>query len=81
MDKILNTTLSREEQLKADGWSRNCLIDEPRLSEIVKLHEELGFEVLLEPAYPSVCKEQECTSCFQENPDSCKIVYIRRPKH
>ena len=28
------------------GWTKRTTIDEPRLSELVELYEELGFEVL-----------------------------------
>lgn len=70
---------SREKVLNADGWERNCIVDEPRLSEIVELHKELGFEVHLEPVSSCLCTEHTCTTCFHENPKRFKIIYIRRP--
>ncbi len=79
MDDKTGKNLSREEELKAQGWSRNCLIGEPRLSEVVQLHKELGFEVLLEPVSPSSCDDQECTSCFESISETCKVVYVRKP--
>jgi hypothetical protein len=41
--------MTREEELKKEGWEKRFIIDEPRLSEMVEQYKELGFEVLLEP--------------------------------
>ena len=56
------------------GWTRRSVLDELRLSEVVDLYEELGFEVMLRP----VSKEElgeECTDCLLAEPERYRIVY------
>ena len=58
------------------GWERRTTIDEPRLSELVQLYEELGFEVLLRP----VSREdlgQECGTCYLAQPERFRTIYTR----
>jgi hypothetical protein len=69
--------MTREEELKKEGWEKRFTIDEPRLSEMVEKYEELGFEVLLEPADTS---SEECTSCLTVFSDRYKTIYTR-PKN
>jgi len=38
-----------EEDLKKQGWVKQTTYDEPRLSEIIEMYEEMDFEVRLEP--------------------------------
>jgi hypothetical protein len=66
--------MTREEELKKEGWEKRFLIDEPRLSEMADQYKELGFEVLLEPFDPS---EEECTSCMTAFPERYKTIYTR----
>ena len=66
-----------------EGWKRRTVALEPRLSEIVELYRELGFEVRLEPLAPDdpSCRETGCKVCF-EDPEALaplKVVYTRRP--
>ncbi len=43
-------TKTREDQeLLADGWTRQFNTDEPRLSEAVEMYQQMGLEVHLEP--------------------------------
>lgn len=67
--------MSREEELKQEGWEKRFTIDEPRLSEMAEQYRELGFEVLLEPVDPS---SEECTSCISVNPQRYKTIYTRK---
>jgi hypothetical protein len=67
--------MSREEQLKKEGWEKRFTIDEPRLSEMVEQYKELGFEVLLEPVDLS---SEECTSCIAVDPKRYKTIYTRK---
>ena len=41
--------MKREDELIAAGWERRFIACEPRLSEMVAMYKEIGFEVLLEP--------------------------------
>jgi hypothetical protein len=66
--------MSREEQLKKEGWEKRFTIDEPRLSEMAEQYKELGFEVLLEPVDLS---SEECTSCMTADPQRYKTIYTR----
>jgi len=69
--------MSREEELKNEGWEKRFTIDEPRLSEMVEQYKELGFEVLLEPVDTS---SEECTTCLKDPAFSqlYKTIYTRR---
>ena len=69
--------MSREEELKKDGWEKRFTTDEPRLSEAVEQYREIGFEVLIEPVDTS---SEECTSCMVVIADRCKTIYTRRKK-
>ena len=68
--------------MEEEGWQRRTVAQEPRLSEIVALYEETGFEVRLEPLVldDSMCRRQGCTLCF-DDPEvraATKVVYTRR---
>ena len=67
--------MSREEDLRKEGWEKRFTMDEPRLSEMAEQYKELGFEVLLEPVDPS---SEECTTCITASPDRYRTVYTRR---
>ena len=69
--------MSREDELVNEGWEKRSVLDEPRLSEVVELYTELGYEVLLEAVDLS---GPECTRCFEENPDKFRVVYTRPAK-
>ena len=66
---------SRRKELEAEGWTRQFIASEPRLSEAKEAYEEMGLEVRFEP----VDKEdldQECTECFEID-ESCRTIYTR----
>ena len=69
--------MSREEELKQEGWEKRFTMDEPRLSEMAEQYKELGFEILFEPVDFS---SEECTSCMAEAPQRYKTLYTRREK-
>ena len=70
--------MTREEELKKDGWEKRFTIDEPRLSEMIEQYKELGFEVLLDPVDTSA---EECTTCMGAFHDRYKTIYTRRKNH
>ncbi|BEQ16350.1 hypothetical protein [Desulfoferula mesophila] len=73
----------REAQLLAEGWVKQFMTNEPRLSEAVVEYSALGFQVHLEPVDPAACAAQGgCTACFAapEAAAQFKIIYTRRPK-
>ncbi len=67
--------MTREEELKKEGWEKRFTIDEPRLSEMIEQYKELGFEVLLEPVDIS---SVECTTCIIVSRDRYKTIYTRQ---
>ena len=71
--------LTREEELKKEGWEKRFTIDEPRLSEMADQYRELGFEVLLEPVDTS---SGECITCLKDPAihDCYKTIYTRPKK-
>jgi len=71
----------REEELEKEGWVRQFVADEPRLSEAVETYKSIGFEVHLEPLpMDENCDSGECRMCFKENPDRYRVIYIRPVK-
>jgi len=68
--------MTREEELAHQGWKRQTTIDEPRLSDIVEMYEEIDFEVHLEPFNPD--EEPGCIECMKAMPDKYKTIYTRK---
>ncbi len=74
----------REEELANSGWERRFIACEPRLSEMVEMYKEIGFDVHLEPL-PSRdetdaqgCEENGCTVCFDFDRDRYRIIFTRQ---
>jgi hypothetical protein len=68
--------MSREDELARQGWKRVLTCDEPRLSEMVEMYREIGFEVHLEPFHPE--EEPGCAECLQADPGRYKTIYTRK---
>lgn len=75
--------MTKEDELIKEGWEKRFVACEPRLSEMVDLYREIGFEVRLEPL-PSEdeikdgeCSEKGCTVCYQADRYRYKIIYTR----
>ncbi len=69
--------------LEKEGWTRQFVADEPRLSDAVEAYREAGFEVRLEPlpAEPEgeeCAGEQECRICFEHAEDRYRLILTRR---
>jgi hypothetical protein len=71
-----NSIMTREEVLTQQGWEKQDIYDEPRLSEIIELYEEMGLEVHLEPFNPD--EETGCVECMKVTPEKFKTVYTRK---
>jgi hypothetical protein len=67
--------INRDEILN-EGWEKRAATDEPRLSELVKLYEELGFEVLLAPFDPD--EEPGCSECMRTSSHNYRTIYTRK---
>jgi len=66
---------SDKKQIK-EGWEKQATYDDPRLSEMVEMYEEIGLEVHIEPFNAE--NETGCTGCMQLMPDLFKTIYTRR---
>jgi hypothetical protein len=66
-----------DQPVDLSGWTRMTTIDEPRLSELVELYEELGHEIMLRP----VAREElgdNCLECYLLQPERYRTIYTRR---
>jgi hypothetical protein len=81
----------RVDALQKQGWIKQFVASESRLSEAVELYKELGFEVHLEPlpkgqecdTCTGLEKEEpgECRVCFEGSEDQYKIIFTRSAKN
>ncbi|NWG01850.1 MAG: 4Fe-4S binding protein [Syntrophaceae bacterium] len=69
--------MTREEELRKQGWEKRFIMDEPRLSEMAEQYRELDFEVLLEPVDTS---SEECITCMKDHHfrQRYKTIYTRK---
>lgn len=67
--------LTREQELINKGWEKQSTHDEPRLTDVVEMYQEIGLEVLVEPFDPN--NEPGCTDCMQVCSDKYKTIYTR----
>ena len=68
--------MTREEELLAQGWTRQFDTDEPRLSEAVEMYEQMGLELHLEPVVIDPDSEV-CQMCFEQDCDRYKTIWTR----
>jgi tRNA(Ile)-lysidine synthase TilS/MesJ len=67
--------MTTDAELRAAGWQRCFIADEPRLSEAVDTYQELGFEVIVLPVRAD---DDTCNECMRQAPDRFRVIYIRR---
>ncbi len=68
-----------EDALLRDGWIRQTIIGEPRLSEIVQNYKAMGFEVHVEEFKTE--GDSGCTTCFDAGQGmgfQYGTVYVRK---
>jgi hypothetical protein len=68
--------MSPDQAVELIGWTRRTTIDEPRLSELAELYQELGFEVMLRAISRHELGDQ-CHECFLKEPDRYRTIYTR----
>ncbi len=66
----------RRKPAELEGWTERNTIDEPRLSELVELYEELDFEVMLRPVSVDEMADT-CLECVMADPERYKTIYTR----
>jgi len=64
------------EKLIKEGWQKQTTYDDPRLSEMAEMYQEIGLEIHLEPFNAE--NESGCTGCMQLMPDLFKTISTRR---
>ena len=69
---------SGQKDLEAEGWTRQFIASEPRLSEAKEAYEEMGLEVRFEPVDVKDL-DQECIGCLEMD-ESCRVIYTRPKK-
>lgn len=67
--------MTREEQLVKEGWKKQTTYDEPRLSEMVELYKDIGYEVHVEAFVPE--ESPGCSECMKIAPDKYQTIYTR----
>ena len=65
---------SRERELNKEGWTRQFVANEPRLTEAADTYRDLGFEVLLEPL-PETAQCEECEGAAETDKSECRVCY------
>ncbi|MBM2813448.1 MAG: hypothetical protein HW421_210 [Ignavibacteria bacterium] len=65
------------EEINKNVWEKRTVAEEPRLSELVELYRELGFEVRLDDYKLDPDCPDECTSCMMQTPEKYKVIYTR----
>jgi hypothetical protein len=68
-------SVDSEKKRIRDGWQKQATYDNPRLSEMAEMYQEIGLEVHLEPFNAE--NEAGCTGCMQLMPDLFKTIYTR----
>ena len=63
-------------EARIKGWDRRGVYDDPRLTQISKMYEELGFIVRLDPFSPEL--EAGCSECIKGNPNKYKVLYTKK---
>ena len=67
--------MTTEDRLKADGWTKQNTIDEPRLTELVEMYKDMGLEVHIEDIHPE--EMDQCDECMRLRPERYKTIYTR----
>jgi len=79
--------MNREDELIKDGWEKRFIACEPRLSEMVRMYEEIGLKVHLEPIPQKdkneqgdyrTCSDSGCTACFDADRERYRIIFTKR---
>jgi hypothetical protein len=58
------------------GWTKRGVYDEPRLTEVLSMYEEIGFIVKIEPYSSDI--EVTCNECVKQNPEKYKVLYTKK---
>jgi hypothetical protein len=59
-----------------ERWIKRGVYDDPRLTEVLNMYEEIGFMVKIEPYSPDI--EVLCNECVKQNPEKYKVLYTKK---
>ena len=59
-----------------EGWEARFIGQEPRLSEVIEMYREIGYEVRVQQ-FSSIGCDDCCKSCFDESVVPQMVVYTR----
>ena len=62
------------QEAQIDGWTLRGVYDDPGLTELVQLYEDLGFSVSLEKYLP----RDGCSACMENQPDRYRVLYTKK---
>jgi len=68
----------KKEDLVKQDWVKHTTYDEPRLSEITEMYQEMGLEVRIEPLNPDENGEPGCSECMKVQSDRYETLYTRK---
>ncbi|MFH1976103.1 MAG: hypothetical protein ABIJ52_11170 [Pseudomonadota bacterium] len=68
--------MTSKASLTEEGWEMRSTMDEPRLSELIEMYEELDLDVHLEPFDPE--NETGCSECMKASPERYKTIFTRK---
>lgn len=60
-----------------EGWEARFIGQDPRLSEVVEMYREIGYEVRIEQFSSDGCASC-CKPCFDNAPAPHYVVYTRK---
>jgi hypothetical protein len=60
------------------GWEKRNVAEEPRLSELVELYNELGFEVVVKECSSDDFPDDGCKECIDSFAGRYKVIYTRQ---
>lgn len=65
-------------EIEQEGWEKRGVYDEPRLSEIVNMYEEAGFDVITVDFNAEL--DNVCSVCFEGalDPAKYKVVFTKK---
>jgi hypothetical protein len=68
---------TRSNQLALEGWTKRCSNYGQRLTELITMYQELGFDVCLMPIEVTDLPHVTCQKCFLVQYSQYKTVYTR----
>lgn len=70
---------SNESELERDGWKREFVASEPRLSEMCELFKSLGREVKITPTVEEIEElDETCKACFESTREATFTIWTRK---